>query len=81
MHDFIVQYGRFAAFLDDTESQERLLARLRQVPSADFEREHERLDKIQEVAQKRHRFHHRQAVFLTALETRWKAACTLPALS
>jgi len=32
VHDFIVRYGRFVAFLDHSERQEALLARLRQVP-------------------------------------------------
>jgi hypothetical protein len=73
--DFIVRYGQFAAFLDDSESQEALLARLRQVPLADFQRERAGLDIIQEQAQKRHRFRHRQRVFLADLETRWTLAC------
>jgi hypothetical protein len=75
VHDFIVRYGQYAAFLDDRESQEDLLARLRQVPLADFDRERAELELIQEQAQKRHRFRHRQQVFLTDLETRWAAIC------
>jgi len=75
VHDFIVRYGQFAAYLDDSESQEALLARLRQVPLADFQRERAGLDIIQEQAQKRHRFRHRQQLFLADLETRWTLAC------
>jgi len=75
VQDFIVRYGQYAAFLDDRESQDDLLARLRQVPLADFARERTGLEVIQEQAQKWHRFRHRQQVFLTDLETRWAAAC------
>jgi hypothetical protein len=78
VHDFIVRYGRFVAFLDHSERQEALLARLRQVPLADFKRERQWLHTIEEVAQKRHRFRHRQPVFLAALETRWMATCASP---
>jgi hypothetical protein len=77
VHDFIVRYGRFAAFLDDTESQAALLSRLSEVPLDAFEQERAQLDLIQEVAGKRHRFRHDQPIFLAALETRWVAACTL----
>jgi hypothetical protein len=73
VHDFIVRYGRFAAFLDLTESQEALLARLRQVSQDDFLRERDRLGTIQERAEKRYRFRHKQAVFLEALEAQWAA--------
>jgi hypothetical protein len=81
VHAFIVRYGRFVAFLDDSESQQALLARLRQVPLDDFNRERERLDMSQDVEQKRYRFRHRQTMWLTALEARWAEACALPATS
>ena len=75
VHDFIVRYGRFAAFLDDTESQPALLRRLAEVSLDTFEQERAQLDLIQELAGKRHRFRHHQPIFLAALETRWAAAC------
>lgn len=81
VHDFIVRYGRFAAFLDETESQQTLLARLLEVPLSAFEQARTHLDLIQERAEKRHRFRHDQPIFLAALETRWAAACTLPVAS
>lgn len=77
VHDFIVRYGRFAAFLDDTESPPALLSRLSEVPLDAFEQERAQLDLIQELAGKRHRFRHDQPIFLAALETRWAVACTL----
>lgn len=78
VHDFIVRYGRFAAFLDDTESQQALLTRLLQIPLSAFEQARAELDSFQELEQKRHRFRHNQPIFLAALETRWATACTLP---
>jgi hypothetical protein len=81
VHDFIVRYGRFAAFLDTDESHQALLARLRQVRLSDFEHERAQLNTIQELAEKRHGFRHAQPIFLAALETRWAAACTLPVAS
>jgi hypothetical protein len=81
VHDFIVRYGRFAAFLDDTESQQALLTRLLQVPLSAFEQVRAELDRFQELEQKRHRFRHDQPVFLAALETRWADACMLPVAS
>ena len=81
VHDFIVRYGRFAAFLDDTESQQALLARLLEVPLSAFEQARAQLDTIQELEQKRHRFRHHQPIFLAALETRWAATCTSPVTS
>jgi len=81
VHDFIVRYGRFAAFLDATESQQALLSRLLQVPLSAFEQVRAELDSFQELEQKRHRFRHNQPIFLVALETRWAAACMLPSVS
>jgi hypothetical protein len=78
VHDFIVRYGRFAAFLDDAESQQALLTRLLQVPLSAFEQVRTELAMSQELEQKRHRFRHNQPIFLVALETRWATACTLP---
>ena len=77
IHDFMVRYGRFVAFLDPTESLEALRARLYQVSLDDFRCERNQLDTIQELAEKRHRFRHQRAVFLTELETRWAAVCAV----
>jgi len=77
VHDFVVRYGCFAASIDDSECQEVLLARLRQVPYEAFVRERNQLVATQELAEKRHRFRHRRAVFLRELETRWIAACAV----
>ncbi len=75
VHDFMIRYGRFVAFLDFGESQEVLLARLCQVAYDAFAYERKHLTTIQERAAKRHRFRHRRVVFVRQLETRWAAAC------
>jgi len=74
VHDFVVRYGRFAAFIDDHESQDNLLARLRQVSYEDFARERQQLVAIQEQIAKHYRFRHRRQVILSQLETNWAAA-------
>jgi hypothetical protein len=74
VHDFVVRYGRFAAFIDDRESQDHLLARLRQVNYEDFVRERQQLVAIQEQIAKRYRFRHRRQVILSQLETDWVTA-------
>jgi hypothetical protein len=74
VHDFVVRYGCFAAFIDDRESQDELLARLRQVNYADFARERQQLVAIQEQIAKRYRFRHRRQVILSQLETDWATA-------
>ena len=76
VHDFVVRYGRFAAFLDDHESQASLLRRLCQVNYADFVQERKSLSAIQAQVAQRHRFRHRRAIFLRQLETDWAAALT-----
>ena len=77
VHDFIVRYGRFVAFLDHTESQEALLARLYPVSQDDFARERDWLDTIQERAGKNYRFRRQRTIFLEALEARWTDACAI----
>jgi hypothetical protein len=75
VHDFVVRYGRYAAFYDSRESHESLLARLRQVSYDEFIRERTDLAAMQERTAKRHRFRHRQPVFLQELEARWADVC------
>lgn len=79
VHDFIVRYGCCAACIDDSESQDALLARLQQVPYPAFVAERTQLVVMQELSEKRYRFRHRQTSFLLDLETRWAAACATAA--
>jgi hypothetical protein len=71
VHDFLIRYGRYAAFVDYQESLDELLVRLRQVSHDDFLRERRSLDTALLREQKRHRFRHHQADYLKELEERW----------
>lgn len=73
VNDFIVRYGRLVAFLDASESQADLLARLRQVPYEDFLRERKQLSAVEQWTASRHRFRHKRAVFFRQLEDCWTA--------
>ena len=74
VHDFIIRYGRYAAYVDYRESIDDLLGRLRQVSQDDFLRERQALDITLVREQKRHRFRHHQADYLRELEERWGTA-------
>jgi hypothetical protein len=74
VHDFLIRYGRYAAFVDYQESVEQLLDRLRQVSHDDFLEERQALDAALLREQKRHRFRHHQADYLKELEERWAKA-------
>lgn len=74
VHDFLICYGRYAAFVDYQENVDDLLARLRQVSHDDFLRERRSLDDALLREQKRHRFRHHQADYLKELELRWAEA-------
>ncbi len=74
VHDFLIRYGRYAAFVDYQESVDDLLARRRQVNHDDFLRQRRSLDDAVLRQQKRHRFRHHQADYLKELEQRWAEA-------
>jgi hypothetical protein len=74
VHDFLIRYGRYAAFVDYQESVDDLLARLRLVNHDDFLRERRALETALLREQKRHRFRHHQADYLKELEQRWAEA-------
>jgi hypothetical protein len=74
VHDFIIRYGRYAAYVDYQESLDELLSRLRQVSQDDFIRERRALDVALLREQKRHRFRHHQPDYLRELEERWADA-------
>ncbi len=71
IHDFLIRYGRYAAFVDYQESVDELLARLRNVSQEEFLHERQDLDKALLREQKRYRFRHHQADYLKSLEKRW----------
>lgn len=74
VHEFILRYGPFAAFLDYDESFDDLLMRLRQVKPAAFRQARQALQKIQMRLKKLYRFRHHPDEYYRDLETRWEKA-------
>jgi flagellar biosynthesis chaperone FliJ len=74
VHEFILRYGPFAAFIDYAESFDDLLARLRQVKSKDFKQARQALRKVETHLKKLYRFRHHPDDYYRDLETRWARA-------
>jgi hypothetical protein len=74
VHEFILRYGPFAAFIDYAESFEDLLARLRQVKPEDFKQARQALQKVETRLKKLYRFRHHPDDYYRDLETRWEKA-------
>ena len=74
VHEFILRYGSFAAFIDYTESLDDLLARLCQVKNKDFKQARQALQKVQLRLKKLYRFRHYPDLYFHDLETRWEKA-------
>lgn len=74
VHEFILRYGSFAAFIDYAESFDALLARLRQVKSEDFKQARQALQKVQLRLKKLYRFRHHPDEYYRDLETQWEQA-------
>lgn len=71
VHDTMIRYGAFLAFLDHQETEAQLLARLAIVSHDAFLRERQILQTALLREQKRHRFVHHRQTYLTDLENRW----------
>jgi hypothetical protein len=80
VHDFILRYGAYAAFIDYAESEAELLNRLKQVSGADFLKERGALNMIIVKEQKSFRFRYHRQRYLTDLEKRWKDVVDQPSL-
>jgi len=74
VHEFVLRYGPFAAFIDYTESFDELLARLRQVKPEAFKQARQTLQTIQMRLKKLYRFRHHPGEYYRDLETRWEKA-------
>ena len=74
VHEFILRYGSFAAFIDYAESFDDLLIRLRQVTPQDFKQARQALQKVQLRLKKLYRFRHHPVEYYRDLETRWEEA-------
>jgi len=71
VHDFILRYGSFAAFVDYAESESDVFQRLSQVTQVDFLKERNAMNMIIVKEQKVHRFRFHREAFLADLESRW----------
>jgi hypothetical protein len=74
VHDFIVRYGPYAAYIDPTESREELLARFQQVPHSDFVKARNELRAVETRLRQVHRYQHHREQFYADLEARWGQA-------
>ena len=74
VHEFILRYGPFAAFIDYAETPDALLARLHQVKLEDFKQARQVLRKVETRLKKLHRFRHHPDKFYHDLEARWEKA-------
>jgi hypothetical protein len=74
VHDFILRYGSFVAFVDYAENEEELSNRLAKVSQAEFLKERNTLNMIVVKEQKSHRFRYHRQAFLADLENRWEQA-------
>lgn len=73
VHDFVIRYGAFVAFVDHLEDETQLLSRLQMVSQADFLAHRQALTLSLTREQTIFRFRHRRATFLADLEHRWEA--------
>lgn len=74
VHDAMIRYGSFLAFLDPDESEAQLLERLSNVSQDAFLKERLALDTSLLREQKRHRFVYHRKDYLADLENRWAQA-------
>jgi hypothetical protein len=74
VHEFILRYGPFAAYIDYAESFDDLLFRLRQVNHEDFKRARQALRKVELRLKKLHRFRRDPDKYYRELEIRWAQA-------
>jgi hypothetical protein len=71
VHEFVMRYGVYAAYLDPRETFEELLARLRQVSDAEFQVARQAWRENEAQLHKTYRFRHHRAHFLKELEVEW----------
>jgi len=74
VNSFVLRYGAYATLVDLAESKADLLARLRQVDRAAYQRERQQLQIILAERQDYHRFCHHLDTVVQSLEAEWQAA-------
>lgn len=74
VHAFVLRYGPYAAYLDERESFDELLARLRRVDRERFAEARRQVREHQVRLRQAFRFRHHQAKYLKELEVSWERA-------
>ena len=74
VNGFVLRYGAYAAFVDLSEPKVDLLARLRQVDRAAYQRERKQLQYILAERRDYHRFCHKLDTLVQELEVEWQTA-------
>jgi hypothetical protein len=79
VHEFVVRYGAYAAYIDPSEAFDQLLERLCRVSDAEFQSARQSWRENESPLHKAHRFHYHRAKFLKELEADWEelARCSL----
>lgn len=72
VHEFVVRYGAYAAYVDPRETFDQLLERLRQVSDAEFQEARQAWRENEAQLHKNYRFRHDRTKFLKELEADWE---------
>lgn len=72
VHDFIVRYGVYAAYVDRHETFEELLLRLSQITNEEFQAARQTWRENEAPLHKAHRFRYHRTRFLKELEGDWE---------
>jgi hypothetical protein len=71
VHECVIRYGAYAAYVDPRETFDQLLERLRQVSVAEFQKARQEWRQNESSLHKAHRFRYHRTKFLKELETDW----------
>jgi hypothetical protein len=71
VHEFILRYGEWAAFIDPDETFDQLFQRLQQFDQAEYDHEFARFLNAQRRLHILHRFRHQPKRCLKLLELQW----------
>ena len=72
VHEFVMRYGAYAAYIDPRETFEQVLERLRQVSDAEFQSARQAWRENEAPLHKSHRFRYHRTKFLKELEADWE---------
>lgn len=72
VHEFVMRYGVYAAYIDPRETFEQVLERLRQVSDTEFQSARQAWRENEAPLHKAHRFRYHRAKFLKELEVDWE---------